>query len=140
MTECLRREERTARKYHTCNYCGGYIKKGEKYNYGKYKDDLFFEWKTHKRCDFIAAELWDLVDPDLGMTDDDFIEACGEFCHIFVCPDCPQFDKEYKECNEDHSFCLDRIYALLQTHRLVWHREKYGINYFNVEPRDQKIE
>ncbi|MBQ9741316.1 MAG: hypothetical protein IJV91_10315, partial [Kiritimatiellae bacterium] len=65
---------------------------------------------------------------------------CADFCHTFVCPDCPEFDKEYRECNEDHSFCLDRIHALLQTHMLVSSKDKYGMFCFKVVPRDQKIE
>ena len=140
MTECLRREERTARKNHTCDFCGGTIEKGEKYNHGVYKDDVFFEWKTHKRCDFIATEIWDLVDPDEGMSGEDFCEACGEFCHVFVCPDCPQFDKEYKECRKDTWFCLDRIHALLQTHRLVRNRDKYRMFCYKVVPREKERE
>lgn len=140
MTQCLRHEMRTAKKRHICDYCGGIIKKGEKYNLGVYKDDLIFEWKSHKRCDFIVSELWDFIDPDEGMDADDFHEACAEFCHAFVCPDCPQFDKEYKECNEDYSFCLDRIHALLQTNSLAWTRDKYGMMCFKIVPRDQKIE
>lgn len=137
MTECLRRSERTARKTHTCDFCGGTIEKGEKYNHGVYKDDLIFEWKSHMRCDFIAAEIWDLADPDEGMTEEDFHYACQDFCRAFVCPDCPQFDKEYKECNKDACFCLDRIDALLQTHRLVKSRDKYRMICFKVVPRDQ---
>lgn len=139
MTQCLRCVERTARKQHTCDYCGGIIKKGEKYNYSAYKDDIFFDWKAHKRCDFVALELWDLVDPDLGMTADDFDEACGEFCHVFVCPDCPQFDKEYKECNDDRGFCFDKIHALLQTHRLVKIRDNCRMFRFKVVQRDREI-
>lgn len=140
MTVCLKNEERTARKQHICDYCNCIIKKREKYNYSLHKGDIFFDWKAHKRCDFIALELWDLADPYDGMTADDFHEACGEFCETFVCPDCPQFDKEYRECDEDRGFCLDKIHALLQTHRLAWTRDKYGMMCFEVVPRDQKIE
>lgn len=140
MTECLRQEERTARKDHTCDLCLCTIKKGEKYNHGTYKNVFLFDWKTHKRCDFISLELWDLADPDEGMGSDEFFEACAEFCHVFVCPDCPQFDKEYKECNEDRGYCLDKIHALLQTHRLVRSRDKYRMFCFKVVPRDQEAE
>lgn len=139
MTECLRMTERTARKAHYCDFCNGIISKGEKYNHGVYHNDIFFEWKTHKRCDFIATELWDLADPDEGMSEEDFHDACSEFCHVFVCPDCPQFDKEYKECSKDADFCLDRIHALLQTHRLVRSRDKYRMFCFKVVPRDQTL-
>ena len=140
MTQCLRQEMRTAKKQHVCDYCGGIIKKGEKYSYGAYKDNIFFDWKSHERCNFIVNELWDYIDPYDGVGEDDFQYGCGDFCHDFVCPDCPQFDKEYKECNEDRIFCLDRIAALLQTHKLVWNREKYGVKCFKVVPRDQKTE
>lgn len=76
----------------------------------------------------------------MGMGEDDFHEACGEFCHVFVCPDCPTFNKEYRECDEDHSFCLDKIYDLLQTHRLVKSRDKYGMFCFKVKPREEEHE
>jgi hypothetical protein len=138
MTECLRCEERTARKQHTCNFCGSNIEKGEKYNFGAYKfDGDFFDWKSHKRCDFIATELWDIADPDEGMSEEDFFDACNNFCRVFVCPDCPQFDKEYRECNKDASFCLNKIYDLLQTHRLVRSRDKYRMICFKIVSRDQ---
>ena len=139
MTECLKQEERKAIKQHVCNYCNCIIEKGEKYNYGKYKcDDDFFEWKTHKRCDFIATELWDIVDPEEGMSEEDFFEACGSFCNVFVCPDCPQFDKEYGECDEDRGYCLHKIYDKLQTHRLAWDRNKFGMMCFKIVPREKE--
>lgn len=138
MIECLHRAERIARKPHICNYCGDTINKGEKYDYGKYKDDVFYEWKCHLKCGFISAELWDLADPDMGMNEDDFYDACREFCHVFVCPDCPTFNKEYRECDEDHSFCLDKIYDLLQTHRLTKSRDKHGMFCFKIAPREQE--
>lgn len=137
MIECLSRVERVARKPHTCDFCGGIIAKAERYDYVKYKDDMFYEWKTHLKCSFISSELWDIVDPDYGMSEEDFHEACREFCHVFVCPDCPTFDKEYKECNEDHSYCLDKIYDLLQTHRIVKSRDKYRMICFKVKLREQ---
>lgn len=137
MTECLKCTERTARKNHTCDLCLCTIRKGEKYNYGTYKDEYIFEWKTHKRCDFISIELWDLADPDYGMTSDDFHEACAEFCHVFVCPDCSRFNKEYRECDEDRGYCLHKIYDKLQTHRLAWDKNKFGMMCFKVVPRKE---
>ena len=78
MIECLSRVKRVARKPHTCDFCGGIIAKAEQYDYGKYKDDMFYEWKTHLKCSFISSELWDIVDPDYGMSEEDFHEACRE--------------------------------------------------------------
>ena len=136
MTERLSYTDRTARKDHQCNFCGCTIKKGEKYNHGKYKfDGDFFEWKTHKRCDFIATEIWDIADPEEGMSEYDFHEACCDFCRVFVCPDCPRFCKEYRECDDDKSYCLDRIFDLLQTHRLIFSKDKYGMICFKIASR-----
>lgn len=139
MTVRLKWEERTARKQHICDFCNGTIEKGEKYSYSAYRDGIFFDWKAHNRCDFIAAELWEFADPDEGMASDDFYYACHEFCHVFVCPDCQHFDKEYKECNKDESFCLDRIHALLRTHSLVRSRDKYDVFCFKLAQREQSI-
>ena len=120
MPDVLQEKERKARTEHICSYCGEAIKKGEIYDWAKlvYDGDLY-EWKNHKKCGFIASQLWEFADPDEGMTEDDFMDACARFCRTFVCPDCPHADKETYddlECNEDKSFCADKIYDFLQTH------------------------
>ena len=76
MPELLRSEIRTARKPHTCSLCGEEIKTGEQYGYDTYKfNGEVYDWKTHMECDAVSSLLWDYVDPDDGMTSDDFLDA-----------------------------------------------------------------
>lgn len=120
--ETLESRERKARKQHTCDFCGGTIKKGETYDWSKnINDGDLYEWKSHKQCSTISSELWAYIDPDEGMTGDDFHYGCNDFCRIFVCPDCKFYDED-EGCKEDKPFCVDRIYAFLQKNEL--YREK----------------
>ncbi len=141
MYATLDRKNRKARKQHRCDYCGGIIEKGETYDWSKhvYDGDLY-EWKTHQKCQFLAAELWDYADPDEGMDEDMFQEALHDFCRIFVCPDCPKWDKEYEDCEEDESYCTDRAYEFLQTHEL--YRESRSImgEIWKCRPRKERSE
>lgn len=117
MPEILKRRDRKAAKCHTCSYCGEVIQKGEVYDWAKLAfDGRLYEWKSHKKCSFIADELWSYIDPDNGMTEEDFDQGCTAFCHAFICPDCPSFEREAKDCGEERSYCTDKIYNLLQTH------------------------
>ena len=89
MLEIISTTWRTARKEHRCNYCGGIIRPGERYEYSVNKfDGDIYEWKSHEKCTFIAGEIWDYADPDDGMDSDCFHEACSDVCRTFVCPDC----------------------------------------------------
>ena len=125
MPEILQRKGRTARKPHTCSYCGGVIEKGETYDWAKLAHEgEIYEWKNHKKCGFIASELWSYIDPDDGMTDEDFRDGCLEFCQRFICPDCKQYDKEFEGCSKDESYCIDKIYDFLQTHELYKDRRE----------------
>jgi len=123
--EILAQRDRTAAKSHVCDYCGEEIQKGEVYDWTKLSYDRWlYEWKSHKKCAYIASALWEYADPDEGMTEDDFQEACAGFCHDFVCPSCPSFNWETGECEKDRGFCTDKIYSLLQTHELRRDPEK----------------
>lgn len=113
MADILDNKIRTARKDHTCNYCGDVIHKGEKYDYSKLvQDGELYEWKCHLECNNIANILWEYIDPWEGMTEDDFYEGCRDFCRVFICPGCQYADKETYddlECNLDKSYCLNKI-------------------------------
>lgn len=126
--EFLKSETRTARKQHRCDYCLGYINRGEKYEI----DTLCFEgklytWKAHLECNAVASWLTDYIDPDNGITSDDFLEACGEVCRTFACPDCEHFDAEGASdgdyCKENHSFCVQKLYDLSQKYCLSAQRD-----------------
>lgn len=117
MPDVLAEREKKAAKPHTCLYCGEVIQKGELYDWAKLAfDGRLYEWKSHKKCSFIALELWEYIDPDEGMTAEDFSQGCENFCRAFICPGCPSADQEAEDCREDKIYCTDKIYDLLQTH------------------------
>ena len=108
-----------ARKKHTCDYCGEAINVGELHHWGKYiYDGHFYEWRSHLACKRIASAIWDYVDPDEGMSDQEFMDGCQEICQRFVCPDCPHWNKEYDDCDKDESYCLDRLDEFFKTYEL----------------------
>ena len=110
---------RTARKRHQCDYCGEIIEKGEEYDYQKnIFDGAFYEWHAHPACSHVASAIWDYFDHDDGMSDQDFMDGCHEVCQRFICPDCPEWDKEYGECNKDESYCIDKMDEFFKTHEL----------------------
>lgn len=136
MPEILQRKGRTARKPHTCSYCGGVIEKGETYDWAKLAHEgEIYEWKNHKKCGFIASELWSYIDPDDGMTDEDFRDGCLEFCQTFICPDCKQYDKEFEDCSKGELYCIDKIYDFLQTNELYKDYHKGCFEYWKCRKR-----
>ena len=127
MIEILDQKDRTARKRHHCDFCGEYIEKGEIYEWTKniYCGEIY-EWKSHKKCRYLCSELWDYADPDdYGMGKDLFMESLHDFCRCFVCLDCDKWSREYRECDEGESYCVDKAYDFLQTHEL--YRAERGI-------------
>ena len=124
---------RIARKDHACSYCNGIIKKGEKYDWSKHiYDGELYEWKAHLDCTMVASEIWDLVDPYDGMTEEDFKEGCREFCDVFICPDCEKYENDCEV-----SFCLSKIVEKLKTHKLERKRDSFTYLYKCV-PREEK--
>ena len=119
MYENLGMAVRKARKPHKCDWCGQVIEKGEQYEYQKFVyDGQMYDWKAHLACSRVASAIWDYVDPDEGMTDDEFADGCREVCQRFICPDCQKWDKEYEECEDDESYCIDKMDEFFQTHEL----------------------
>lgn len=119
-------EERKARKDYACDWCKANIKKGERYNYQKFIfDGDFYEWKSHLACERVAYAIWDYVDPDEGMSSDEFHDGCGDVCRAFICPDCPEWDGEYSDCKKDEPYCIDRMDSFFLTHELYCSRDGY---------------
>lgn len=138
MPTILKSCERTARKRHVCSYCGAYIEPGEKYDYDTLiYDGAIYDWKSHKECSFISAEIWNYADPDYGMTGEDFCYAAQGICRFFVCPKCEEWDKETEECTADCSYCLDKLYETLQKNELHYVREKGKWPYWKLRPRKE---
>jgi hypothetical protein len=130
MPEVIREEQRKARKPHTCSYCGEVIQPGETYDYAVLRDggDMY-DWKSHKTCSFIASTLWNYIDPDEGMTEEDFQQGCTDFCRAFICPNCPDADREAEDCKLDRTYCVDKIYEFLQTHDFRRVTDNHGWTY-----------
>lgn len=144
MPEMLQEAERIAKKQHTCSYCGEPIEKGEVYEWAKMKyDGRFYEWKNHKRCGFIADQLWGFADPDDGMTQDDFMEACAEFCAHYICTECPynqSFEYDGMECEKNLSYCIDKIGDFLRTHELhMSGTNRWGAAIWECRERKERV-
>lgn len=119
MIDVIESKIKTARKSHRCDYCGKNIEKGEEYDYQKSVcDGTFYEWRAHLACTHVASAIWDYVDPDEGMGDQEFVDGCQEVCRRFICPDCQKWNKEYGDCDEDLTYCIDRLDAFFETHEL----------------------
>ena len=124
MYQSLEHRDRIARKRHTCDWCGNAIKKGEEYHWEKFiYDGDFYEWRSHLSCSRIVSEIWDYVEPDEGMDSDEFTDACGDICKEFICPDCPSWNKDDKDCEKDISYCIDRMDEFFRTHELYAERK-----------------
>ena len=139
MSEVLMRRERTARKTHSCDYCGSPIIKGETYSYTVLKYEDLYEWKCHLKCEVIASALWKYIDPDEGMTEEDFQEGCQNFCSTFICPGCNLLSEG--GCEDDLEYCIDKIYDILQTNKLARVMdEKRGWAYtFKLVPKEMEV-
>ena len=123
MGELLNYKNRVAAKEHICDYCGEVIQKGEEYSWSRLAwDGRLYDWKAHLKCDSIAQSLWKYIDPLDGMTEDDFQEGVEMFCQSFICPECDERVNNRECCNK--RYCLDKVDELLNTHKLVFDKEK----------------
>lgn len=119
LTRCFRK----ASKRHSCGLCGRDIEKGETY------EELrcvggggLYVFRSHERCQRISNAIWDYVDPDDGMTRDDFCNAVNELMSTFFCPfRCDRCDKKNGECKDDRlcTDCIAKFDEYLKTHQLV---------------------
>lgn len=79
------------------------------------------------------------ADTDEGLGSDGFYEYGGEVCRQFVCPDCPKWNKEYEDCDDDDSLCIDRMDEFFKTHELYCTREGY-YEVWRARKKEQKNE
>lgn len=140
MNELLSEKYRKARKDHKCNLCGGHIQKGETYRWSKnVYDGTIYEWHEHKNCSEVCGAIWDYVDPDEGMSDQEFQDGCCEVCQCFICPDCSKYDNETGECEDDVTYCIDKMAEFFKSHELYRDgRNKYGGEIWKI--REKVIE
>ena len=136
MYENLVIKDRIARKKHTCDLCGKIIDKGEKYEYQKFiYDGAFYEWRSHLACSRVSSAIWDYADPDEGMSSDEFDSTCADVCGVFICPDCPEWNKEYGDCEKDLSYCIDRMDEFFKTHELYSCQRKGCVTYWKCREK-----
>lgn len=126
MPELISQKIRKAKKPHICDYCWEKINPGEKYNHAvlKYEGNIY-GWDCHIHCLAISTEIWDMVDPDIGMTAEEFQDACAELCRLYICPGCDQLDKD-GDCKQEKLFCTDKLIALMKTHTLERVKDEQG--------------
>jgi len=138
MSEIIKSYDRKARKAHICNYCSCNISLGETYHISVLRHEgALYEWKSHSKCAQISRELWEYIDPDEGMDDEDFNQGCNDFCKTFICPDCQSYDKLDDECNDEHNYCIDLIYEKFQTKTLKRVKNPSGIYTHSFELVDR---
>lgn len=71
-----------ARKEHRCNFCGGVISVGEKYNrQTNVYDGRVYDWVSHCECSELACELDMFDDCDEGLDDDGFIDSLNQYVY-----------------------------------------------------------
>lgn len=73
----LRDKTPVARKEHRCNFCGGVISVGEKYN----RQTNVYDWVSHCECSKLACELDMYNDCDEGLDDDEFIDNLNQYVY-----------------------------------------------------------
>ena len=119
MIETIEQSDRVARKEYSCDYCGKKIEKGETYHHYKGKcDGHLFDWRSHLSCQRVADAIWEYCDPYDGMDEDQFQDGCAEVCQRFICPDCPNWNEEFSDCEMDEPYCIDRMDEFFKTHEL----------------------
>jgi hypothetical protein len=133
-----------ARKEHQCDFCGHKISKGEKYDYSLNKGDDgdLYHWRSHVHCAELCSAIWDYVDPDDGMTYDDFNNGVHELITTFYCPfHCDKFDKETCDCDsfysDDSDNCIRKFAEFMRTRKLDLVLEN-GILKWRVIEKHQK--
>ena len=142
MIEIISESTHKARIKHKCDYCNCDIKRGEIYWRSFLKDGGYtYEWKEHDNCHLIASELWDFIEPDNGLDSDGFSYGVHEFARVFICPDCPHFDKNAEGCFEssyipNSSFCMSRIVKCLKENKLKGEYPKGDFPYFHLVKRE----
>lgn len=98
--ETLKKEhEVTARKDHSCNFCGEKIRVGEKYSSSTHKfDGKVYDWNTHINCAWIADKLNMYEHADEGVTQDMFGEYIqSEYFHLLITKMAPEDVTKYSE-------------------------------------------
>ena len=133
MPEVISKSNPKARKQYECMLCGGTINKGEIYDRQVCKyDGEIYSFISHKQCNEISSMLWNYIDPDEGMTSEDFQEGIGYYCYQFICPHCDNWNSEDSECQVDYDPMESRLYLVaerLKKYPLKRVKTKYGTDW-----------
>lgn len=81
MLEILKENNPVAKKDHVCQFCGGVIKEGERYNRAtiSYNGDVY-DWKSHLHCLELTAALdMNQYCEDCGLTEEGFKDAISDY-------------------------------------------------------------
>jgi len=80
--ESLSKSKPIAKKEHRCDFCGGIIRVGERYEKQTIVDGCIYDFKTHESCEKVAIEL-DMYDDyyccDDGLSGEEFEENINEY-------------------------------------------------------------
>ena len=113
----------TARKPHVCDYCGCEIHKGERHEVQtNVRDGRLYRWRAHLHCQTLCSEIWDYVDPDEGMTGDEFCDAVRQLMSTFYCPfHCDEYDRDTQDCDRDFDadVCVKRFAKFMESRTLT---------------------
>lgn len=93
----LRNTTPTARKEHKCDFCGGIIAIGEKYErQTNNHDGELYDWVCHRECSQVASKLcmFDYCD-DNGLDSDGFIQSLNQYVYD------NHYDEEIDDIAED---------------------------------------
>jgi len=137
MPKLISYSTRKARKIHKCGLCNNDIATGELYrrHFLKYEGQVY-SFKEHDICGEIASCLWNFIDPNEGMTEEDFQEGCQEYCSRFVCPLCVHWIDD--ECEDGQVYCLNKIADRLKEYGIKEEPDKYGMpRWVEVKRKDQ---
>ena len=137
MIDIIEDRRKKSKKTHMCYYCGKTIEKGEEYEYQKSVcDGIISEFHTHIKCSEVASAIWDYVDPDEGMKEEDFRDGCHDVCSTFLCPDCEHWNRKEEGCEEGKLFCIDKMHKLFQTHELYMDKRKGFFTYWKCRRKE----
>lgn len=81
MLEILKENNPVAKKDHVCQFCGGVIKGGERYNRAtiSYNGDVY-DWKSHLHCLELTVNLdMNRFCEDCGLTEEGFKDAIFDY-------------------------------------------------------------
>ena len=120
--EVIERRNVRARKDHRCDLCGCVIAKGELHEWQKNKcNGELYVFRVHLHCQELSGKIWDYVDPDEGMCDDEFYDALLALASIFYCPfHCDEYEEDMCDCDRgfDADVCVRRFAKFMESREL----------------------